>query len=74
MMADEAKRSESCQGPNKKCGGAKAVVKYLIGIVLLVVGALLLWYLRKEFLILVQGCIGPFLLLAGAITIAIAKE
>jgi hypothetical protein len=59
----------------KKSGtGAKAGLKYLLGVVLVALGAGALIKFWPEVLMLIQACIGPFLLLAGVITIAIAKE
>jgi flagellar basal body-associated protein FliL len=52
----------------------KSILKYILGIVLVVGGAILWWIFRKEFLTVLVGCLGPFLILAGVITIAIAKE
>ena len=57
--------------------GKKAVstfVKVIIGLAFLVSGvlAILRWF--PQLLILVQGSIGLFLILAGIITLAIAKD
>ena len=74
-MAEEGKDPKACEASeSKSCACGKTILKYLIGIALIVGGALLLWNFKKDFYTLVLGCIGPFLLLAGAITIAIAKE
>ncbi|UCC95490.1 MAG: hypothetical protein JSW40_01760 [Candidatus Omnitrophota bacterium] len=72
-MGEQEKAQETKVAETKTPVG-KAILKYLIGIVLVVLGALLLWTWRASFICVVKGCIGPFLILAGAITIAIAKE
>ena len=53
---------------------SKTGIKVIIGIVLIVIGlaALIKW--RWDLLILIRGCVGLFLIMAGAIAIAIAKE
>jgi len=61
-----------------KCsGGGKAfstIAKVILGLAFLVLGciALLKWW--KLLLLMVKGGIGLFLILAGVITLAIAKE
>jgi len=69
-MAEENKKEIK---PN----GAKAfwvVFKVLLGLAFLALGALALYRWGKELLVVVRGCIGLFLVLAGMITLAIAKE
>ncbi|UCG35102.1 MAG: hypothetical protein JSW17_06345 [Candidatus Omnitrophota bacterium] len=58
----------------KKGAGLKKAFGILMGILLIVAGITLvvLWF--ADLLIVVRGCVGAFLALAGAITIAIAKE
>jgi len=70
-MADEAKKDE------KKCGCKKTmatVFKFLLGLVFLGLGAwaVIGWF--ESLKIVFMGCIGLFLILAGIITLAIAKE
>jgi len=70
-MADELKQEE------KKVDAGKvvsAIFKVLLGVVFLVLGVLAFWAWRKDFLVMLKGCIGPFLILAAVITFAIAKE
>ncbi len=70
-MADEVKQTEK-KGESKNM--AATLLKVAIGLMLLVLGgwALLVWW---SFLIaLIKGSIGLFLILAGIITLAIAKE
>ena len=71
-MAEEIKQEE------KKCCGSKntcqTIFKVILGLVLLVLGAwaVINWFgsLKTVF----KGCIGLFLVLAGIIALAIAKE
>jgi hypothetical protein len=70
-MAEEVKQEE------KKAEASKvmsAIFKVILGIVFLVLGvlAILRWWMLL--LMIIKGCIGLFLILAGIITLAIAKE
>ncbi len=60
----------------KKKGGvaAKTILKIILGLIFIGLGiwAIVGWW--DELLVLIQGSIGLFAVLAGAITIAIAKE
>ncbi len=74
MAAEEKK----CCDTEKKCCDPKKTLatlfKVVLGLVFLVLGGLAIlrwWYVL---LLLVKGCIGLFLILAGVITLAIAKE
>jgi len=64
-MADEVKKAGS---------NVQSMTKMAAGFIVLLLGVLLtvrfFWALR----ILVAGCIGPFMILAGLVIIAIAKE
>jgi len=51
-----------------------AVVKVLLGLVFLALGVLALINWWQDLLTLIRGCLGLFLVLAGLITLAIAKE
>jgi len=62
---DEKKSCCSCSKPN---------FKVIIGVVLIIIGLVLAIKWRFSLLILIRGCIGLFLIMAGAIAIAIAKE
>ncbi|MBD3245858.1 MAG: hypothetical protein GF333_02485 [Candidatus Omnitrophica bacterium] len=74
-MNEQAQNPQESQAQTSASGqSSKAILKYVVGLVLILAGAVLLWTFRSEFFTLVLGCLGPFLLLAGAITIAIAKE
>lgn len=72
-MAEEPKETKEQE---KKDGGkaVKTLLKVLLGIVLLGVGLYLIVRWRWDLLALIKGSLGLFLILAGAITLAIAKE
>lgn len=71
-MAEELKQEE------KKCGGMSKVIstlfKVVLGLAFLVLGGLAILRWWKLLLMIAKGCIGLFLILAGIITLAIAKE
>ena len=71
-MAEEIKQTESCCCCASK--GFSSFLKVIFGLILLAVGVWLMWTWRYDLLILIKGCIGPFLVLVGIITLAIAKE
>ncbi|MDD5561518.1 MAG: hypothetical protein PHT50_05255 [Candidatus Omnitrophica bacterium] len=65
-------------GEEKKCCDAKRSLsvffKVILGLAFLVLGGLAILKWWKALLLIVKGCIGLFLILAGVITLAIAKE
>ncbi len=70
-MAEEAKQEE------KKVDAKQilsTIFKVILGLVFLALGvlAILRWWMHLK--VVVLGCIGLFLILAGVITLAIAKE
>ncbi len=70
-MAEELKQEE------KKVDAKKifwTVFKVILGLVFLALGALAIYKWWGNLLVVVSGCIGLFLILAGIITLAIAKE
>jgi len=70
-MAEELKQEE------KKAQGNRVmptILKVVLGIGFLILGVLAILRWRWDLLILIKGCIGLFLVLAGIITLAIAKE
>ena len=70
-MAEEVKQEE------KKVDGKKIVstiFKVILGLVFLALGALAVIRWRLDLQVVFKGCIGLFLVLAGIITLAIAKE
>ena len=72
-MAEEVKETKE----QEKTDGGKAVktfLKVLLGIVLLALGGYLVLRWWGHLFNLIKGCAGLFLILAGVITLAIAKE
>ncbi len=70
-MVEELKQEE------KKCEVGKVIstiFKVILGLVFLALGALAILKWWELLLMIVKGCIGLFLILAGIITLAIAKE
>lgn len=70
-MAEEAKQEE------KKAEGGNVfstIFKVLLGLVFLALGvwAVIAW--RGDLKVVLKGCVGLFAILAGMITLAIAKE
>ncbi|MCF7870942.1 MAG: hypothetical protein K9L95_06150 [Candidatus Omnitrophica bacterium] len=65
-MAEEQKK--------KGTAAVKTILKIILGLIFIGLGiwAVIAWW--KDLLVVVKGCIGLFAILAGAITIAIAKE
>ena len=52
----------------------KTLLKFIIGIVLIVLGGYLIYLWKDAVLTLIKGCLGGFLILVGLIFLAIAKE
>lgn len=69
-MVEEAKK-EGCADSKKVFS---TMLKVILGLVFLALGCLAILRWWKVLLLIVKGCIGLFLLLAGVITLAIAKE
>lgn len=70
-MTEEVKQEET------KCEAKKifsTIFKVLLGIAFLILGALAIISWWPDLLLVIRGCIGPFLVLAAIITFAIAKE
>jgi hypothetical protein len=65
-MAEEEKK--------KGAAAVKTALKIILGLIFIGLGiwAVIAWW--KDLLAVIKGCIGLFAILAGAITIAIAKE
>ena len=72
-MAEEIKKEDKCCCADGK-KAFSTFLKVVLGLVFLVLGvmAILRWW--GVLLMIIKGCIGLFLLLAGIITLAIAKE
>ena len=74
MGQDEKK---CCSAGDKCCTGKKTLAtlfKVALGLVFLILGGVAILRFWGDLLLIVRGCIGLFLLLAGVITLAIAKE
>jgi hypothetical protein len=74
-MAEEQKKGQA-EASDKKCGCSivKTGLKVVLGLGLMGLGALAVVYWWQEVKDVIQGFLGLFLVLAGAITIAIAKD
>ena len=74
MSDQDDKKTNVEQGNKKECVSSKSTVKIVVGVLLIIFGilSLLQWY--PDLLLLIRGCIGLFLIAAGAIAIVIAKE
>jgi len=70
-MAEEAKQEENKVDAKKIIS---TLFKVILGLAFLVLGVLVIFRWWGNLLIVVKGCIGLFLILAGIITLAIAKE
>ena len=70
-MAEEAKQEEKKEEAKKIMS---TIFKVILGLVFLALGvmAILRWW--HLLVMIIKGCIGLFLILAGIITLAIAKE
>lgn len=66
-MVEEAKQAE-------KKSVLPTIFKVILGIIFLLLGALAIKAWWFDLVSLIKGCIGLFLILAGIITLAIAKE
>jgi hypothetical protein len=70
-MAEEVKQEEKkAQASNVM----STIFKVILGIAFLVLGVLAVLRWLPQLLTIVKGCVGLFLILAGVITLAIAKE
>lgn len=70
-MAEEVKQEEK-QVETKKT--MSTIFKVILGLVFLALGVLAILRWWSLLLMIVKGCIGLFLILAGVITLAIARE
>lgn len=70
-MAEEVKQEETKTDVKKIFS---TILKVILGLAFLVLGvvAIVSWW--SNLLMVVKGCLGLFLILAGVITLAIAKE
>lgn len=58
----------------KKGNVFQTLLKVLIGLVFIAIGVYLIIIWKDDIFILLKGCAGLFLVMTGAITLAIAKE
>lgn len=72
-MAEEVKETKEVEKTDSD-KIFKTVLKVVLGLVLLVLGAYLIVRWKWDIWTLIKGCAGPFLILAGVIALAIAKE
>ena len=70
-MAEEVKQEERKVEAKKIMS---TILKIILGLAFLALGALAILRWWKLLVMIVKGCIGLFLILAGIITLAIAKE
>jgi len=70
-MAEEVKQQEEKAGAQKILS---TLLKVILGLAFLVLGVLAIVRWLGTLLLVIKGCIGAFLILAGIITLAIAKE
>ena len=70
-MTEEIKK-ENAKPETKK--GVPVIFKTILGLIFLALGiwAVLKW--KTNIIFMVKGCIGLFLLLIGAVTLAVAKD
>ena len=52
----------------------RTIFKVILGLVLIVLGVWVVLIWRIPLWIIIRGCLGPFLILAGIITLGMAKE
>lgn len=69
-MAEEAKQEAKKESANV----LSVIFKVALGLVFLGSGCIAIYSWRSDLLVVIKGCIGLFLVLAGVITLAIAKE
>jgi hypothetical protein len=70
-MAEEAKQAEAKTDVKKSVA---TFFKVILGLAFLVIGAFLVFKGWTYLLSLIKGCVGLFFILAGLITLAIAKD
>ena len=70
-MAEELKQEEKKTDAKKMIS---TVFKFLLGAAFVILGVLAVMRWWFQLLAVIKGCIGLFLILAGIITLAIAKE
>jgi len=71
---DIAKEIEELEKEDKGKEVFKTALKIALGIVFILIGVVLFIRWWPSFLVVLKGCLGPFLIFAGIIAIAIARE
>lgn len=69
-MAEQAQETKTDNGKKMLA----TTLKYILGIALIILGIVLVIRWWPDLKMLIRGCFGLFLVLAGLITLAIAKE
>lgn len=69
-MEEEKKEKKKTSGK----AVVKIVLKVILGLILVALGLGAIWIWRTDVLSVIRGCVGVFVLLAGIICFAIAKE
>ena len=70
-MAEEIKQEEAKTGAKKT---VSTLFKVILGLIFLILGVAITIAFRAEIILIIKGCVGPFLILAGIVTLAIAKD
>ncbi len=70
-MTEEVKQEQAKAETGKMFS---VVLKTVLGLAFLVLGVLSIWHWWAYLKMVILGCLGLFLLLAGIITLAIARE
>ncbi|MCM8780712.1 MAG: hypothetical protein NC908_02160 [Candidatus Omnitrophica bacterium] len=70
-MAEEVKQEEKKTDVKKILW---TIFKVILGLAFLVLGVLAIIRWWSELLVVIKGCIGLFLILAGIVTLAIARD
>jgi len=70
-MGEDLKQQENKCSTKNTCS---IILKVIVGLVFLLLGILALIKWWSALITVVSGCVGLFLILAGVITLAIAKE
>lgn len=70
-MAEEIKKEEAKADAKQT---VSTLLKVILGLIFLVLGVVATIVFRGQIIHIIKGCIGPFLILAGIVTLAIAKD
>lgn len=73
-MEEERKEEEKEEKKTESKAAVKTILKIILGLIFVALGlgAIFIW--RVDVLTVIRGCVGVFVLLAGIICFAIAKE